>query len=112
MIINSLASRAGARRSWFSFPDMTASHPKFGCGCLECRVRQALHAEDAPPAEDWTITVDTGQALEVLCKVSAELLAHHSPADAKAFYFNLLDYMKRWKKAPHVMVLREPQGRA
>jgi hypothetical protein len=91
---------------------MTASHQKSGCGCMECRVRQALRADDAPPAEDGTITVDTGQALRVLCKVTAELLAYHSGDEAKAFFLELLDYRKRWQKVPHVMVQREPQGRA
>jgi hypothetical protein len=91
---------------------VTGSHPKSGCGCLECRVRQALRADDAPPAEDDTITVDAGQALAVLCKVTAELLAHHSAEETKSFFFDLIAYRKRWKKEEHVMAQREPQGRA
>jgi hypothetical protein len=91
---------------------MTASHQKSGCGCLECRVRQALRADDVPPAEDGTITVETSQALRVLCKVTAELLAHHSAEETKGFFFDLLAYRKRWKKEVHVMAQREPQGRA
>ena len=91
---------------------MTGSHPKSDCGCLECRVRQALRADDAPPAEDGTITVDTDQALAVLCKVTAELLAHHSAEETKSFFFELIAYRERWKKEVHVMAQREPRGRA
>jgi hypothetical protein len=36
-------------------------------------VRQALRADYAPPAEDDTITVDAGQALAALCKVTARI---------------------------------------
>ena len=83
-----------------------------GCGCLECRVREALRADDAPPAENGTITVDTGQALLVLCKVTAELLVHHSAEETKAFFFELIAYREQWKKEVHVMVQREPRGSA
>jgi hypothetical protein len=91
---------------------VTASHPTVGCGCMECRVRQALRADDVPPAEDGTITVETGQALGVLCKVAAELLAHRSARETKAFFFKLIAYRERWKKEVHVMIQRKPQGRA
>lgn len=91
---------------------MTESHPKSGCGCLECRVRQALQADDRPPAEGDTIDVEATAALEVLCRVSAELLAHYPPTDTTAFYFNLLVWGDRWKKDALVMAQQEPQGRA
>jgi hypothetical protein len=90
---------------------VAGSHPKSECGCLECRIREALRADDAPPAEDGTTTVDTGQALRVLCKVTAELLVHHSAAETKAFFFKLIAHRERWKEV-HVMAQREPQGRA
>jgi hypothetical protein len=79
---------------------------------MECRVRRALRADDVPPAEDGTITVETGQALGVLSKVVGELLAHHSAEETKAFFFKLIAYRKQWKKEAHVMVQRDPQGRA
>jgi hypothetical protein len=81
-----------------------------GCGCVECRVRQALRADGAPPAEDGTITVDTGQALHVLCKVAAELLADRSAEETKGLFFELIAYREQWKKM-HVMAQRESQGR-
>ena len=67
--------------------------------------------DDAPPAEDGTITVDMGPSLRVLCKITAELLAHHSAEETKEFFFELLACRERWKKEVHVMIQREPQGR-
>ncbi|CCE05802.1 hypothetical protein BRAS3843_1480033 [Bradyrhizobium sp. STM 3843] len=91
---------------------MTDLHPTFGRNCMECRIREALRADGAPPSEDGSIPVLSDQALEVLCKVAGEILAHHPPEDAKAFYFNVLEYIKRWKKTPLVMAQQEPLGRA
>ena len=79
---------------------------------MESRVRAALRADDAPPSEDGSIPVVSDQALDVICKVAGEILAHHPPEDAKAFYFNLLEYVKRWKKVPRVMMQQAPQGPA
>jgi hypothetical protein len=90
---------------------MSEPHPNPGCTSLECRVRHALRADDRPPAGD-TIDVDAVAALEVLCRVSAELLAHYPPTNTTAFYFNLLVWRDRWKKDALVMAQQEPQGRA
>jgi hypothetical protein len=90
---------------------MIASHQQ-SCDCMECRVRHALRADDAPTSDDGMITVEISQALRVLCKVSAELLAHRSARDTKGFFFRLLAYREAWKKEAHVMMQREPQGQA
>jgi hypothetical protein len=91
---------------------MSGSGHERNCDCLECRVREALRADGVAAPEDGVVPVDAREALEALCRVSAELLAHHSSDEAKAFFLKLLDYRKRWQKLPHVMVQREPQGRA
>jgi hypothetical protein len=90
---------------------MIESHQQ-SCDCMECRVRHALRADDAAPSDDGTITVDISEALRVLCKVSAELLAHHSARETKRFFFRLLAYREEWKKEAHVMMQQEPQGQA
>ena len=90
---------------------MSCLHPKSGRGCLECRVRQALRADDRPPAGD-TIDVGAVAALEVLCRVAAELLAHYPVTKVSAFFVDLVAWRERWKKDALVMAQQEPQGRA
>jgi hypothetical protein len=85
-------------------------HPNSGCSSLECRVRQALQADDRPPAEGDAIDVDADAALEVLCRVAGELLAHYPVTKATAFYLNLVAW--REQKDAIVMAQQEPQGRA
>jgi hypothetical protein len=79
---------------------------------MECRVRQALRADDRPSAEGDAIDVDAAAALEVLCKVSAELLAHYPVTKVSAFFVDLVAWRERWKKDAIVMAQQEPQGRA
>jgi hypothetical protein len=79
---------------------------------MECRVRRALRADDAPPADDGTLTVEANEALNVLSKVAGELLAHYSARETKAFFFKLIAWRERWKKEAFVMAQRDPQGRA
>ena len=91
---------------------MSASYHDRNCSCLDCRLRRALRADDAPAAEDGMVPVDPREALEALCRVTSELLAHHSGAETKAFFHKLIDYREQWKKAAHVMVQREARGAA
>jgi hypothetical protein len=79
---------------------------------MECRVRRALRADDAPPADDGTLTVEAAEALNLLSKITGELLAHYSPRETKAFFFKLITWRERWKREAFVMVQREPQGQA
>jgi hypothetical protein len=91
---------------------MREPHSNSGCTTLECRVREALRADDRPSAEGDTIDVDAAAALEVLCKVSAELLAHYPVTKVSAFFVDLVAWRERWKKDAIVMAQQEPQGRA
>jgi hypothetical protein len=91
---------------------MREPHPNSGRASLECRVRKALRADDRPLAEGDSIDVDAAAALDVLCRVSAELLAHYPVTKTTAFYVNLLALREHWKKDALVMAQREPRGRA
>lgn len=80
------------------------------CNCLECRIRAAIHGGPHAPGEPFA--VDTGEVLNALGNVSAELLAHHPTKTAKAFASGLLEARKGWLKHPRVMVQQEPGGTA
>jgi hypothetical protein len=87
---------------------MTEQAPVAKCGCLECRVRQALYgsADISAPFE-----IDINEAAKALGNILAELLAHHSSKSAKHFAGALLEHRKRWLKHPRVAA-QHPVGNA
>jgi len=86
--------------------DMPA--PQAKCGCLECRVRQALFGG---PDISVPFEIDTNEAIKALGNVLGELLAHHSSKSAKHFAAALLEHRKRWLKHPRVAA-QHPIGNA
>lgn len=88
---------------------MSEPAPKAKCGCLECRVRQALYGSSEINAP---FEIDTNEAIKALGNVLAELLAHHSNKAAKHFAAALLDHRKRWLKHPRVAAQQPPAGHA
>jgi hypothetical protein len=85
---------------------MKEPHPNSGGTSLECRVREALRAD--PLTEGDTIEVEATAALEVLCRVAAELLAHYPVTKVSAFFAGLVAWREHWKKDSLVMAQQEP----
>ena len=72
------------------------TEPDRECDCLECRIRHACGFQDGPQ--------ELSVAINALCSVLGECLAHYSTDKAKLANRLVLDLRKRWIKHPRVAV--------